>query len=47
VEGLQKELSFLKEMFVAYATGSWTKSNANEGKNDESEEPGCSHSENI
>ncbi|VDO49502.1 Uncharacterized protein BM_BM9299 [Brugia malayi] len=47
VEGLQKELSFLKEMFVVYATGSWTKSSGNEGKNDGSDEPGCSHSENI
>ncbi|EFO24660.1 hypothetical protein LOAG_03829 [Loa loa] len=47
VEGLQKELSFLKEMFVAYATGSRAKSSANEGKNEtrmSSEEPGCSHS---
>ncbi|VDM92475.1 unnamed protein product [Onchocerca ochengi] len=50
VEGLQKELSFLKEMFVAYATNSRSKSNANEGKNEAStsnEKPGCSHSESI
>ncbi|MCP9260565.1 Basic region leucine zipper [Dirofilaria immitis] len=32
VEGLQKELSFLKEMFVAYATSSRAKSSANEEK---------------
>ncbi|KAM3720886.1 CCAAT/enhancer-binding protein [Dirofilaria immitis] len=49
VEGLQKELSFLKEMFVAYATSSRAKSSANEEKNavTSNEEPGCSHSGNI
>ncbi|KAL3998961.1 Basic region leucine zipper family protein [Acanthocheilonema viteae] len=50
VEGLQKELSFLKEMLVAYATSSRANSSANEGKieaNLSNQEPGCSHNESI
>uniref|UniRef100_A0A0R3RG01 BZIP domain-containing protein n=1 Tax=Elaeophora elaphi TaxID=1147741 RepID=A0A0R3RG01_9BILA len=50
VEGLQRELSFLKEMFVAYATGSRANSSANKEKDEASmsnEEPGCSHNGSI
>ncbi|VDK82519.1 unnamed protein product [Litomosoides sigmodontis] len=36
VEGLQKELSFLKEMFIAYATSGRSNSSADEEKNEAS-----------